>query len=115
MMVWLTVLGRVMLAALLLATGCTSVLGVTDPPTNTCGGATATGECSLCLYASCCAQVEACAQNTDCVDGLFSCTDGCDSGDSSCLNQCASSYSSTTIDEYNDLVTCTNTSCPSSC
>jgi hypothetical protein len=106
--------GLSLAAIALVATGCTSVLGVTDPPSNTCGGATATTQCGLCLSASCCSQLEACAGDSDCVDGLLSCAEGC-SGDTSCLDQCAAPYSSTTISEYNDLISCTNSSCPSSC
>jgi hypothetical protein len=111
---------RVVMGALLgvlglWATACTSVVGVADLPSNTCGGVTVTTECEVCLAAQCCPQEEACAQDPQCTGTgkLYDCALACNS-DQVCLNACGDGYPQSTIDEANAVLEC-QSQCDSAC
>ncbi|MGH7293895.1 MAG: hypothetical protein ACRELB_03125, partial [Polyangiaceae bacterium] len=104
---------RALLASPLLALGCTSALGVQDLPGDSCGGATFTSGCDLCIAASCCLELQQCSADSSCGSGLLTCAAGCN-GSSSCLSACGNEFPSA-VAEYNGLIACMNTSCPSSC
>lgn len=99
----------------LTATACTSALGVSDLPSDTCGGTTGTTECEVCLYAQCCPDVVACAEDSQCGGSgeLYDCALDCN-GDQGCLNNCGSSYPASVVSEANALLAC-GTQCDSAC
>ena len=106
-------MGLGLMVLVLLTTACTSVLGVTDLPSDTCGGATATNACQLCLTGACCSQLTACADDPSCA-ALSTCATACN-GASRCLDDCAAQYPSTVVDEYNAPIDCAESSCASDC
>jgi len=97
------------------ALACNAVLGVTDLPTDQCGGATLPSECGVCLASLCCGQEVACAEDSQCTGngGLYACANAC-SGDQGCLNACGQGYSSDTIATTNALLVC-QAQCNSAC
>ena len=106
-------MGFGLMVLVLLTTACTSVLGVTDLPSGTCGGATATNACQFCITAACCGELTTCVGDPSCA-ALSSCAGACN-GDSGCLNACAAPYSSSVVDEYNAPITCAESSCATDC
>ena len=109
-------MGSVLLTALAIgASACTNVLGVTDLPSNACGGATFTTECEVCLAALCCPEEIACAQDSHCTgsSGLYDCALACN-GAQDCLNTCGQGYEPAVVSEANALLTC-QTQCNSAC
>jgi hypothetical protein len=111
----LRAVSALVVAPCLVATGCTSVLGVTDLPSNACGGATFTSECDVCMVSQCCPEELACAQDPQCTGngGLYVCALDCN-GDSSCLASCGQGYGASVISEANDLLAC-GAQCTSAC
>ena len=99
----------------ILSSACTNVLGVTDLPSNTCGGEAFTSECDVCLAAECCPEEEACAQDSQCTGnaGLYACALACN-GDQSCLDTCGAGYGAPTVSEANALLEC-QAQCDSAC
>ncbi|MGD0524582.1 MAG: hypothetical protein ABSE49_05545 [Polyangiaceae bacterium] len=100
---------------LLLATACTSVLGVQPLPSATCDGDTPTDDCGSCINAECCAEEMACVDDSAC-QSIVDCADGCPTGDgfSACLDSCGTSNPAG-IDDYNSLADCSTSACTTAC
>lgn len=79
---------------------------------NDCSGEMLEGACDKCIVASCCDDAVACGKDADCIT-LENCVAQCT--DSTCVQGCADSSSSSAIDVYNTLITCATDHCQSAC
>jgi hypothetical protein len=77
-----------------------------------CAGATVDGQCGQCIQGSCCDELLACQNDSDCLT-LNECVGGCN--DSSCAQTCANSASSNAVDLYNTFIDCATKQCESEC
>jgi hypothetical protein len=97
-------------------TACTSALGVTDVPGETCGGYTATDDCDACVNVVCCSQQVTCLTDPACV-AISNCVNQCAKGSSSDFSSCANAcgqQNPSAIDEYDAYFDCFG-SCGSAC
>jgi hypothetical protein len=79
---------------------------------NACSGATVEGDCGKCLQTSCCDDLLACQNDSDCLT-LTDCVGNC--SDDGCVQTCADSASSSSVDLYNTFIDCASNSCESEC
>lgn len=107
--------------------GCTTRIGSEQATGSTCdaalsalaGGGSCPAEasdtaCTTCNKSSCCDELTACQDSSECV-ALFSCVVDCpESGFAACRDACGSSHSGG-IAPYNAYVGCSNDSCSASC
>ena len=80
--------------------------------TDSCSGLTVGGECGECLEGSCCDDLLACQDDSDCPT-LTECVGNC--SDSSCQQTCADASSSSAVDLYNAFIDCATRSCEAEC
>jgi hypothetical protein len=103
------------------ATQCGTLDGGTDGSTDdgssgdgaaatACGIGYASASCATCVTSGCCTQSNACANDTACV-GIITCQGPCANNDTTCLNNCVTSASSSAQTEFNNLQSCLQTSC----
>jgi hypothetical protein len=79
---------------------------------DSCSGVMPNDECGQCLKGSCCDDLLACHDDSDCLM-LTDCVGNC--SDSSCIQTCADSVSSSAVDLYNTFIDCASNSCESEC
>jgi hypothetical protein len=72
-----------------------------------------TTTCGMCVSSSCCTEFSACVNDSSC-NSLLSCLDSCAASDTTCRNNCGSTYPSG-ITPYNTAVNCVSSYCPSAC
>lgn len=77
-----------------------------------CSGVMVDGKCGQCLADSCCDELIACQHDNDCLT-LTDCVGNCN--DDSCVQTCADSASSSSVDLYNTFIDCASGSCESEC
>lgn len=79
---------------------------------NACNGAMADSKCGQCLQDSCCDDLLACQHDNDCLT-LTDCVGNC--SDDSCVQSCADSASSSSVDLYNTFIDCATGHCDAEC
>ena len=102
------------------ATGIPDDATTTPPPDTSTGPVSCThsvpfasAACKTCMDTSCCGESAICGKSQACLD-LLTCVFNCD-GDLSCEASCKSIRASTTISAFDDLRSCRNASCTSTC
>jgi hypothetical protein len=107
-------LGAAASALALVATACTSVLGVEPLPSATCNGAAGTDDCSSCYDVECCSELTDCSNNAACT-AIVDCAGQCSAGGGfdSCLAACGA-MSPSGVDAFNALYSCSS-ACTAAC
>jgi hypothetical protein len=77
-----------------------------------CSGLTVGGECGECLEGSCCDELLACQDDSDC-PALTDCVSTCT--DSDCQQACADASTSSAVDLYNAFIDCAAQNCEAEC
>ncbi len=75
-----------------------------------CGIGYAAASCASCVTSNCCTQSTTCAGDTACV-GIINCQGPCANNDTTCLNNCVTSASSSAQTEFNNLQSCLQMQC----
>jgi hypothetical protein len=83
------------------------------PPPAQCGGFNSTTNACLesCIVNDCCSLGTTCGNDQSCLD-LFNCIKACATGDTTCTNNCDTTYSSA-MTEYDNFLSCIGSDCGS--